>query len=616
MKGFFILFISIFFLVDLSAQKEFQFAHITDLHIGSGTADEDLRDVVKDINQNNSIGFVIASGDITEFGSDDELMLAKQILDSLNKPWYIVPGNHDNNWSESGTNSFVRIFGSETFFFNHGGYYFLGNNCGPNMKMSPGQVPYENIVWMDSALRTIPKNAPVIFVNHYPLDSSLNNWYEVTDRLRKYNTQLTLGGHWHRNVLLNFDGIPGILGRSVLRAKDSVGGYNIVTFKNDSAFFQVRNTGRKTERPWTVVALKNHQFNKSSETLLRPSYSVNEAFPQVKGLWRFQDSSDIGSGFVFHQNKIITPDAKGRVLAIDVKTKKVVWRFVTGGKIYSTPAISGNRLIIPSTDGNLYCLNAVNGKLLWKFQTNRSIVASPLIHKNAVFIGSSEGKFRSLNLQTGKLNWVFDSAKGFQKSTPLFYDNKIYFGGWGNEFYALDANNGKLIWKFFDGYRNRMLSPASCVPVVAQGHVFIVAPDRFMTKLDAETGKLIWKKNWDDNRVRESMGISKDGSLIFAKTMQGNLIGVDSKSDTAVITWKTPNVFGYELNPSVVKEINGIVYGISDKGVIGAFDRTSGNLKWMHKVSNSLINDLQFLNEREFVVSTMDGKIIRLRISE
>lgn len=116
------------------------FVHLTDTHVGSGTGAEDLRRTVTDINQNDSIQFVVISGDITEFGADAEIQLAKQILDSLNKPWYIIPGNHDGNWSESGANTFKKVFGNETFYFQKGGYYFLGTNCGPNMRMGPGQI--------------------------------------------------------------------------------------------------------------------------------------------------------------------------------------------------------------------------------------------------------------------------------------------------------------------------------------------------------------------------------------------------------------------------------------------------------------------------------------------
>ena len=163
-------------------QAPIKFVHISDTHIGSNNADADLRRTVQDINNDPTLQFVVISGDITEFGADKEEKLAKQILDSLNKPWYIIPGNHDGNWSESGANIFKQVFGSETFYFKAGKYVFLGTACGPNMRMGPGQIPRENIEWLDSVLKTIPSNTPVIFVNHYPMDAGLNNWFEALNR--------------------------------------------------------------------------------------------------------------------------------------------------------------------------------------------------------------------------------------------------------------------------------------------------------------------------------------------------------------------------------------------------------------------------------------------------
>src|SRR5215510_7427012 len=92
-------------------QAPIKFVHISDTHIGSNNADTDLRRTVQDINNDPTLQFVVISGDITEFGADKEIRLAKQILDSLNKPWYIIPGNHDGNWSESGANTFKSVFG-------------------------------------------------------------------------------------------------------------------------------------------------------------------------------------------------------------------------------------------------------------------------------------------------------------------------------------------------------------------------------------------------------------------------------------------------------------------------------------------------------------------------
>src|SRR5688500_11057772 len=271
-----------------SAQDPFKFAFISDTHIGNQTAEEDLRRTVHSINNNPSKSFVVLTGDITEFGSDDELTLAKRLLDSLNKPWHIIPGNHDANWSESGSNSFKKIFGAETFSFVFNNYLFLGTASGPNMRMSPGQIPREHIVWLDSVLfNQKNKNLPVIYLNHYPMDSSLNNWYEVIDRLKKRDVRLILCGHGHANRKLNFEGIPAVMGRSNLRARDSVGGYNIVTIKNNLATYEVTNPLTGEQKKWAEVILVKQDFKKDTAKYYRPSYAVNDKYPMVKKLWMY-----------------------------------------------------------------------------------------------------------------------------------------------------------------------------------------------------------------------------------------------------------------------------------------------------------------------------------------
>lgn len=126
----------------------------------------------------------------------------------------------------------------------------MGTNSGPNMRMSPGQIPRENLVWMDSVFKANPDTqTPLIYINHYPQDSSLNNWFEAINRVKKRNVQLAFCGHGHANVKYNWEGIPGIMGRSNLRAKDSIGGYNIVTIGDGKAVYQVKKPGQALNLP-------------------------------------------------------------------------------------------------------------------------------------------------------------------------------------------------------------------------------------------------------------------------------------------------------------------------------------------------------------------------------
>ena len=601
-----------------SQQDAITFVHLSDTHIGSSTGAEDLRRTVKDINENPAIQFVVISGDITEFGSDEEIKLAKQILDSLNKPWYIVPGNHDSNWSESGSNTFKKIFGSETFSFKAGPYLFLGTHSGPNMRMSPGQIPRENIVWLDSILKVTDDNTPIIFVNHYPQDSSLNNWFEAIDRLKQKNIQLILCGHGHSNRKLNFDGIPAVMGRSNLRAKKEIGGYNIVTIQNNIVTYQERTPGVETKPRWATVEIKNLDFNPdgyrdSTVSYSRPSYEINNNFPGVKEKWTYQDNSDIGSGTATNGKLVFVTNTNGEVVALNKKNGKPVWRFLTKGKIYSMPAVSDNIVVTASSDYFIYALNAKNGSLTWKLQAEKAVLGNPLIKDGVVYIGASDGHFRAIDLKDGKLRWDFNKVKGFVVTRPLIYNQQIYFGCWNNDFYCLDIATGKLVWKWNNGSSSRMLSPAACFPVATGNRVFIVAPDRYMTSLDATTGNVIWRKQMPDLRVRESMGLSKDSSLVFVKTMDGNVYGISTSANEMSPVWKSDVYLGYEISPTAIVENNNIVFVPTQSGITVALDRSTGKTLWKHKLSNGLVTNLLPVSNNQLLVTTMDGKVSLLK---
>ena len=120
--------------ISSDSKSALKFAVMSDIHISpQAPSIEGTEKCVEDINQNPDLQFVIICGDIANFGSDQELGIAKNIFDKLNIPWFIIPGNHDATWSESGTNSFVKIFGYERFELEAGGIKFLGTPSGPNI---------------------------------------------------------------------------------------------------------------------------------------------------------------------------------------------------------------------------------------------------------------------------------------------------------------------------------------------------------------------------------------------------------------------------------------------------------------------------------------------------
>ena len=80
------------------------FAQISDIHISalgdhhdmlSGQSAGFFTNVVSEINQNDSLEFVLITGDLLDTAQQWELEQFQQIVDTLNKPCFIIPGNHD-----------------------------------------------------------------------------------------------------------------------------------------------------------------------------------------------------------------------------------------------------------------------------------------------------------------------------------------------------------------------------------------------------------------------------------------------------------------------------------------------------------------------------------------
>jgi 3',5'-cyclic AMP phosphodiesterase CpdA len=214
------------FLIAAEAESQpFTFAWLSDTHVGTQTGARDLLRSVRDINRQKDVRFVLLSGDITETGSDAELLTAKSLLDSLRVPCHIIPGNHDTKWSESGGTTFRRIWGAEHFLFRENGFRFIGMHQGPRMRMADGHWAPEDVRWLEGVCKSLATNEPVFFVTHYPIDSSIANWYVVLDRLKELNVQLVLVGHGHRNRVEDFEGIPGAMCRSNLSDQRGRGGW-------------------------------------------------------------------------------------------------------------------------------------------------------------------------------------------------------------------------------------------------------------------------------------------------------------------------------------------------------------------------------------------------------
>ncbi len=595
-------------------QQPLRFAFLTDIHVQPGAeSSEQLKMLVEEVNASD-LDMVMISGDLSNRGSDEELANVKSILDQLSIPYHILPGNHETNWSESAGRTFLELWGDDKFMFRKGDFLLAGLNTGPFMRMGDGHVKQEDIRWLERELAK--QNHPdlqLLFFAHYPLAEGLDQWFLITDILNEHGAIAAFCGHGHNLKLNNFDGIPGIMGRSLVLRGENIPGYNIVEVSADSLKVYEKNIGQP--RAQSNIAFATNHPQPALENLPvspLPDYSVNSTFEHIQPVFRHADTASVFTGpLVLADTMVIYGNSAGWLKAVHIASKEVLWQLQLEGPLFSTPELTpDNTVIAADAGGAVFALNPTDGTVLWQLQTAGPVIATPRVHEGFVYLGSGKEGMHKINVSTGEKIWSFTDVNGLIQSRAAIDGDYLVFTAWDTHVYCVDKDTGVLLWKWNNGRTAELLSPGNVFPVISHGKVFIVAPDRYMTALDVRTGQEIWRTN--RHQVRESMGISHDGQLIFAKLMNDSVIAVLAAPSSFRTKWVADAGFGYDHNPIPLVSENNTLYMATRNGLVVALNRKNGQVKWKHKESHSAVNFF-FEGESEWLwFTTANGKIIAL----
>ena len=597
----------------LPGQQPVTFALLTDLHVNPGSSsDSSLQLMVDEINQ-TKVDFTVVAGDLTNTGSDSELLAVKNALKKLIKPCYVLPGNHETNWSESAGLTFNKLWGDDRFFFDFHDYLFVGYNTGPFMKMGDGHIKQEDLLWLKHRLRQEKlDNKVLISFSHYPLAEGLDNWMEVTDILKSFGCRIAFCGHGHRITLMNFNGIPGIMGRTALPGSTIGPGYNIVRLRNDSVLIYNKELSVQMNKPAIMLNYVRADTLAVIPVSPLPDYSVNRVYTNLTVIAQWTDSASVFTGpCVVNDTLLIYANSLGWIKAISTISKRIIWQMQIQGPVYSTPVASNGIVVLGTVDGNILGLNALNGNLLWKVTTGRPVLAEGTIGEGSVYIGGGDRSFYRIDIRNGNIIWQFSEVDGLIQGKPAISGSSVVFGAWDTNLYCLDKNTGSLRWKWNNGKPQKLYSPGNIFPFCTKDKVFIVAPDRYMTAIDLATGKEIWRTNL--HQVRESMGASPDGSVVYAKLMNDTVIAISSSGNLPKTEWTVNAGFGYEHNPCPVTATDKLVIAATRNGMLVAIDTETRKIVWKYKAGNSSVNKVVTGQNQVFWFTLTEGKIIGIK---
>ncbi len=595
--------------------QEFKYAWITDTHIGSLGAEANLESVINNINNRKDVAFVVVTGDISEKGRDEELESAKSILDSLTVPYYVIPGNHDTKWSESGCLKFKELWKDDKFAFNFKGVENIGMNSGIPWQGGGGHFAVEDLPWLDSVLTATPRNEQIIFYAHNPLDGDIDNWFDVTNRLRNYNIKAILVGHGHEDKLLNFGGIPAAMGRSTLNGKDGWG-YTLVENKSDSLlFYEV--TSDSIPKFWGAIkAGENNIAQIDSLQFINyttPSKPNQEFTANV--LWKKNLKTTLIASLLVNGSNVFAATENGKIYSYDL-SGNLEWEYSSGETIFSRPIVYDSTLVFATIDGDLISLDTKTGQPLQTIGLSEPLT-SQLIKINVeyngrqtagVVVGTSNGSVYCYDINSFEEIWENHSAQGMIQTKPLYINNRIIYGSWDSYLYCIDSRSGIINWKWTED-KNFYYSPAACRPATDGQNVYVTSPDKYASSVDLMLGRTVWHNNNFD--AWESIAISNNKENLYIKSYKDNFDIISAKKGKLVKEIKIG--YGLDLTPITPLEWKGnIIFG-SKEGNIYLINKDNKIFPLLF-LGTSRIQNIFNIKENLFAVSNMDGKIIVFKV--
>lgn len=494
--------------------KPFTFIQFSDVHIGAGDNELRLKQALADSQAHfPEAEFIICTGDLTEFGFEDQFSTVSALFKTSKIPVYPTTGNHDVRWSNSGKENYRHTFGDTYKTFDHNGVRFVMMDSSMLIEHY-GHFDGMQLAQLKKDLDSMPQDGfAVLAMHHPPLHPGhfIDNEFQFADLIGQYNVPLVCDGHGHAFMRYERNGTTYCMGGSVSDGgapKHSYRVYKVepgkitaitriydrnITETQDEIPTDSRKrpdlqttvsqnlemTATVNGKPWdgnamamldqNATASLNFSAGKASIADLPYSNGIHQITTQVVA-----DETTVISTVLFETDK-----ERGTTISR---------RFPLKSGNQSHPVVKDDNLYVGANDGYMraYDLADPSGKLLWETNLNSEILSSPAVTTTSLYVGSMDSNVYCLDRETGNVRWKFKTGQAVLAS-PLVADDVVFIGSGDHNMYALDANTGKKLWSFA---AEKLIK---ATPALANGRLFFGAWDNFFYGLDAKTGELIWK---------------------------------------------------------------------------------------------------------------------------
>lgn len=535
---------------DAGADRTFAFVHGGDIQFDIARQEREWREIhgaIEAIALRYDARFLVCAGDLTPFGTVDDLAATKRVADAGKLPFRPCFGGHDAlapDMPHPKTGNYKRFFGPLTYAWNYGGVHFIAL-AAEKQFLAPVERT-RAAQWLANDLALLPPGAPVILIGHYaPLMEA-----EI-DAIRKNHRLLAiLQGHIHAHAVYRADGVP-VICSSPWRPLDWGAG----TLR--TRVIHVQDGAIRTETH-AMIATRPPPGPDADAARVDggltgwPSYSgpdgrrVADARlkPPLKLAWRI----DLGNFQPFpagtpviHRQRVCIgladpdiPVRRAGVLAVRTDTGETVWKTPLPESIEAPVAASGNAIYALGREGTLWALDAETGTIRWT--TNlyadadpgnrfawRQAFAPVVADSNQLYIAAA-GRLAAVDAGQGRLLWTQTTgAEAFHATAGLAVGASLAYAVNNAGVAALDRATGGVVWqRTLADLGSTAKSERGCATPLVAGEAVYVPHRGNIARLDASSGARAWNHPVGHYAINAVPGAALSGeTLVYARGRYG-----------------------------------------------------------------------------------------------
>jgi outer membrane protein assembly factor BamB len=637
------------------ARADFTFIHSSDPHFGAGENHETNARLFAEIAAlKPRPAFVVATGDIAEYGTDDEYELLRATLPRLEDvKFYPAPGNHDVRWNPRGKEGYTRGTGAplrQSWDYENVHFVTLDSTV---LLEHWGHIPREQLDWLKDDLAKVGPDKPVVIGFHHWVGREsvqIDNEAELLDVVRPYNVVLWLQGHGHSDIEWNVNGVPAMMVKGLYQ-----GSYNVIEVTADEMRVSkrfvpdpkkgptdelVRDKSvpdekiAPTTRPVMTIPLQKRPppdwwaradfYEGRIQVSIEPpqgattEYRINSAKPSPAAELNSLDAKLLSPG-----RHVVTVAAKladqrvfQRALPVTIPGVEPAWSVDVRGEVQSRLVRDDGDLLLVSSMGNdLIALDAANGRERYRVRTGGPVFSACHVDGDTVYLGSADHRVYAVDRATGRSKWTVELG-GAVLAGPSVAKGVLCVGTTDTKIYGLDAATGSRRWTVQG--KNMFQSKTA-----TDGERFFVGGwDNHFRCIDAETGHVVWdlelgRKQRFDNFSAFAPAITApavgDGK-VFVSTNDGILHALDVADGREAwrVDWKK---MGYS---SPLFRDGRVYCALSDEGKVFCVDAASGEMEWTSD-TGSVIYDSSFCADASgdhVFIGNVDGTLNCLKAAD